>query len=242
LPHSGVGDRAAVEKANPERSQPQLRARSNAHLERRKPRKRAEHQGENFAMLQPCFAPEQEHAGEGQDGIGEGQRCKEARDRGVGINELDPGEREQQNDRGPNTERCRVAQPRGKFAVPGDRTRKARRPLEQCSPRIDGAPEIPDEGGNIGDADPADDPHHGGRNVLVGVLIAEKSGDSGYDKQQQRGELESSHCRGDGDKSSETGGKQVDASMIVRTRGVAHEQADHDECDYNGSSRPEQIK
>ena len=51
-----------------------------SYLDRRKTRECAEHRGENLAALEPALAAKQEHAGEGQKGIGEGKPRDEVRD------------------------------------------------------------------------------------------------------------------------------------------------------------------
>ena len=61
-------------------------------------------------MREPALAAEANHAGEGQSGIRERDRGDEAGHRRIGIHELEPGKGEQQNKRGPQPKRRRVAQ------------------------------------------------------------------------------------------------------------------------------------
>src|SRR5262245_41146355 len=91
-----------------------------SYLDRRKTRECAEHRRENLAALEPAGAAEKEHAGESQKGVGEGKPRDEVRDRRVRVDELDPGEREQQNERGPDAEPLRIRQAQAERGPPGD--------------------------------------------------------------------------------------------------------------------------
>ena len=62
--------------------------------------------------------------------------------------------------------------------------------FEHCAPGIDQRPKVPEKCRNIGETDPPDDPHHGGRDVLVGILVAAEPRDDDYDENRKRSKLQ----------------------------------------------------
>ena len=106
--HHRGRNRAAFDQPGAEWPQPDSATGAGSYLDWRKTRECAEHRRENLAAFEPALAAEQEHAGEGQKGIGEGEPRDEVRHGGVRVDELDPRERQQQNERGPDAERGRI--------------------------------------------------------------------------------------------------------------------------------------
>src|SRR5262249_57377424 len=102
------GTAPALVGAGPNRRRPQPGWGAVSNLDGRKTRNWAKHRRENLAALEPAVAAEQEHAGEGQKGIGEGEPRDEVRDGRVRVDELDPRERQEKNERGPDAERLRI--------------------------------------------------------------------------------------------------------------------------------------
>src|SRR5262249_28177409 len=101
---------AAFDETCAERTQPHAAMGAGSYLDRRKTRECAEHRRENLAMLEPALAAEQDHAGKGQKGVCEGEPRDEVRDRRVRVDELDPRERQEKNERGPDAEPLRIGQ------------------------------------------------------------------------------------------------------------------------------------
>src|SRR5215467_5545135 len=116
--------------------------RAGSYLDWRKTRECAEHRRENFATLEPALAAEQEHAGEGQKGIGEGKPGDKVRHGRVRVDELDPRERQQQNERGPDAERGRIAQALSEYGPPADPAVDGFDRFKDRPPGIDQRPDI----------------------------------------------------------------------------------------------------
>src|SRR5262249_2968630 len=157
---------------------------------RRKTRECAEHCGENLAALEPALAAEQEHADEGQNGIGEGKPGDEVWDGRIRVDELDPRERQEKNERGPDPERLRLRHARAERGPSGEPAVDGLDRFEDRPPRIDRRPEIANERANIGEPDPGDGPYHRRCDVAVGVLVAAKPRDDRDDEAGEREELE----------------------------------------------------
>ena len=144
--HHRARNRAAVEKPGAEWPQPQVPISAAAYLDRREPREGAEHRREYLAALEPAVAAEQEHAGQGENGIDTCQRCDGSWHGWIRIDELDPGECQQQNKGGPDAKALRIGQAQAEFASAGDPLLERLDRLEDRAPGIDQHPDVADEG------------------------------------------------------------------------------------------------
>ncbi len=203
---------------------------------------RTEHQREHLAVPQPGVAAECQHAGPGESRIGDRQPGDVHRRGGVGIDELGPGEGEQQQARRPGAEPLRIVHTPAKLAA---RAQSAVEPLcsvENGAPRIDEGPHVADEGRDVGKPHPPDDPHQGRRDVAVGVLVAEEPGKDGDDEQGQHGQPQRQGNRRMANDPSGRSVEEVELPARDWSRRVPHEQAEHDERQRHRRGGAEQIQ
>src|SRR5215471_9673769 len=118
--------------------------RAGSDLDRCKAGEGAEDQAENFTALEPALAAEQKHPRESENGIGEGEPRDGSRHRRVRIDELDPGQSEQQKKRGPNAEGLGVGQAQAEFVSTSKTLMDCLDRLEDRPPRIDQRPYVGD--------------------------------------------------------------------------------------------------
>src|ERR1043166_3223974 len=81
-----------------------------APFDRRESREGAKYKREDLAVLEPSLAAESEHADKCQDGIADRKAGDVERYGRAWIDELDPGERQQQRDRRPDAQPSGVGQ------------------------------------------------------------------------------------------------------------------------------------
>ena len=237
--HHRHGDRAALEQATTERAQQQAALLC---LGRRKAGEGGKHQREHLAMPQPGVAAIDEHARPGEQRIGERQGGDVRRRRCVGVDELDPGEGQQQQARGPHAQRRRIGQAEARLAGAPKPPIEPSRAVERGGPWVDEGPQVAGKRRDVGKAHPPDDPHQGRGDVAIGVLIAEEAGQDRHPEQAEHGKPQrQDHGRMAGE-AAERRGEQVDLRAGAGQRRAAHEDAEHDERERNRRGGSEEIE
>ncbi len=169
----GTADAFAVAVAAVERAGGADLGARDADLGRGEPRQQPEEQREHLALPEPALAPEKEHPGPGHHRIRDRHRGDIRRHRGGGKDQLDPGEDEQQDHRRPDPERRRIGQAARELAPRRETTIERFGSREGGPPRVDQRPQVADEGRDVRQAHPPDDPHQRGGDVRERLLLAE---------------------------------------------------------------------
>ena len=193
-------------------------------------------------MPQPGVAAVGEHAGPGEHRIGDGQGGDVRRDGCAWIDELGPGEGEQQQAGGPDAQRFRVGQAAPELAATAQPPVKPLRAVEGGPPRIDERPNVAGKRRNVGEPHPPDDPHQGGGDVAVGIPIAEEAGQDRHHEQAEHGEPQRHDDGRMPDHAPERRGEQVDLGVCAGCRRAAHEQAEDDEGERNRGRGTKEIE
>src|SRR5262249_12268980 len=124
-----------------ERASPAGLAVRDPDLGRCEAREHSEGRRERVPVAKPGRAPEESHGCPREEGVGDDEAAQLRRNAPAGVNELDPGEREEEPDGRPDAEAAWIAL--------RDMRRSPERlgPAEDRGPRIHHRPEIPDERG-----------------------------------------------------------------------------------------------
>ena len=142
-------------------------------LQRCDPRDQPEENGKGFAPRQPRFLAEQGHADPGHDAVEDDRRRQDGRIVRRGIDQLEPGEGQEADDRRP------IAEPIGqRRSAQSEHSKRA-------DPGIEIAPEIAEERVSQRHADPPHRPH--GQRQRIGERIAAAE-IAGEDQQREHAE------------------------------------------------------
>jgi hypothetical protein len=115
-------------------------------------------------------------------------------------------------------------------------------PIEDGSPGVDEPPHIADKGGNVGKPNPPDDPNEGGRDVAVGVLVAEQAGQQHNDEQGEPGQPQGQSHRRLTEDSREPAGAQIDLRTGARRRRAVQEKSENEERQRHHGSRAVEVE
>src|SRR5262249_26981482 len=114
--------------------------------------------------------------------------------------------------------------------------------FEDGAPRIDQRPQVADEGADIGEADPPDDPNHGRRDVAIRVVLAAEACNDGDDEDGKTEKLEQEGKAWPLAQSSEAMGIQIKPRITFRAGRIAYGQSDNHKGHNDRDARARDIE
>ncbi len=179
-----------------ERPAPGRPGRVLATAKRRKLSKHVEGQCKRLAAGQPGAAAEQPHAGPGDQRIGGDGPGQRRRGAGLGGDQLEPGEGDEQRHRRPGAEPGGIGEVQAEGPAAACPPPGGLGPLEEDRPGIDQRPGVADQRRQVGEADPPDDPDEARREIADGFGVAEPARRQHQGEQPDRDEPEAARHPG----------------------------------------------